>query len=76
MQLFNPDNEIGYQQTEIDGLVDLARQQYGKLSVSQHELGCTLLQIRDVVKARGIGQVRGSRLTWQRLEYPRPPHIA
>lgn len=41
------------EQQEVDGLISQARIQYGKVCVSQHELGVTLLKLRDATKAQG-----------------------
>jgi hypothetical protein len=41
------------QQQEVDGLISQARIEYGKVCVSQHELGVTLLKLRDATKAQG-----------------------
>jgi hypothetical protein len=44
---------------EIDGLISQARVQYGKVAVSQHELGATLLKIREATKAQGSRKGKG-----------------
>lgn len=47
------------QQQAIAGLVSQAQQQYGALCVNQHELACTLIKIRDAVKAKGNREGKG-----------------
>jgi hypothetical protein len=41
------------EQQELDGLISQARIQYGKVCANQHELGITLLKLRDATKAQG-----------------------
>ena len=54
-----PQTMLHMEQQELDGLISKGRIQYGQVCVSQHELGATLLKIRDLTKAQGSRKGKG-----------------